>query len=318
MNGYPIYRINLLFIFKTSIMHNIDRTTSEFEFENEFEYEGEGEFEFEGEGEFEFEGEYEGEGEFEFEGELEGEALELELATELLGVSNEMELEQFLGKLFKKVGKGVSNFAKSGVGKSLLGGLKTIAKKALPIAGGALGNFLVPGLGGAIGSKLGSAASNLFELELEGLSNEDREFEVARRFVRLATDATKKATTAARAGAPPKVAAASALKRAAANHAPGLLRKRRGFAGRGAGRMGGGRMGRMGAGRMGGGRMAGGGRAGGGRFGGGMSPGSAGSAAGSPMDAGAATAGGFAADGAGGGYSGTWERQGDAIIVYGA
>jgi len=300
-------------------MHNIDRTTSEFEFENEFEYEGEGEFEFEGEGEFEFEGEYEGEGEFEFEGELEGEALELELATELLGVSNEQELEQFLGKLFKKVGKGVSNFAKSGVGKSLLGGLKTIAKKALPIAGGALGNFLVPGLGGAIGSKLGSAASNLFELELEGLSNEDREFEVARRFVRLATDATKKATTAARAGAPPKVAAASALKRAAANHAPGLLRKRRGFAGRGpGGRMGGGRMGRMGAGRMGGGRMGGGGRAGGGRFGGGAGGGATPGAMGSPADAGQMAGGGFAADGAGGGYSGTWERQGDAIIVYGA
>jgi uncharacterized protein (DUF697 family) len=295
-------------------MHNIDRTTSEFEFENEFEYEGEGEFEFEGEGEFEFEGEYEGE--FEFEGELEGEALELELATELLGVSNEQELEHFLGKLFKKVGKGVSNFAKSGVGKSLLGGLKTIAKKALPIAGGALGNFLVPGLGGAIGSKLGSAASNLFELELEGLSHEDREFEVARRFVRFASDATKKATTAARAGAPPRVAAASALKRAAANHAPGLLRKRRGFGGRGAGRPGAGRMGRMGAGRMGGGA----GRGGAGRFAGG--PGGSAAAAqgaGSPMDAGAMAGGGYAADGMGSGSSsGTWERQGDAIVVYGA
>lgn len=305
-------------------MHNIDRTTSEFEFENEFEYEGEGEFEFEGEGEFEFEGEYEGEGEFEFEGELEGEALELELATELLGVSNEYELEQFIGKLFKKVGKGVSNFAKSGVGKSLLGGLKTIAKKALPIAGGALGNFLVPGLGGAIGSKLGSAASNLFELEFEGLSNEDREFEVARRFVRLASDATKKATTAARAGAPPKVAAASALKRAAASHAPGLLRKRRGFGGRGAGagRMGAGRPGRMGSGRMGGGRMSAGGRAGAGRFAGGGAGGggyASQGAAGSPMDSGAMAGGGFAGDGMGNGApTGTWERQGDAIVVYGA
>jgi len=92
-------------------MHNIDRITNEYEFENAFEFEGEGE------GEFEFEFEGEGEGEFEFEGELEGEAYEMEMATELLGVSNEQELEQFLGKMFKKVASGVSNFAKSGIGK---------------------------------------------------------------------------------------------------------------------------------------------------------------------------------------------------------
>src|SRR5690349_16734082 len=179
-------------------MHNIDRTT------NEYEFEGEGEFEFEGEGEgqFELEGEGEGEFEFEFEGELEGEALELELATELLEVSNEQELEQFLGSIFKKVARGVSNFAKSNIGRGLIGGLKSIAKKALPIAGGALGNFLVPGLGGAIGSKLGGLASNLFEMELEGLSNEDREFEVARRYTRLAMDAARRAVNAANSGAP--------------------------------------------------------------------------------------------------------------------
>jgi uncharacterized protein (DUF697 family) len=202
-------------------MHNIDRTTSEYEFENEFEFEGEGE------GEFEFEGEGEGEFEFEFEGELEGEALELELATELLEVSNEQELEQFLGNVFKKVARGVSSFAKSKIGRGLIGGLKSIAKKALPIAGGALGNFLVPGLGGAIGSKLGGLASNLFELELEGLSNEDREFEVARRFTRLAIDASRRAAAAANTGAPVKRIINNALKQAAYTHAPGLLRKKR-------------------------------------------------------------------------------------------
>lgn len=203
-------------------MHNIDRITNEYEFENAFEFEGEGEGEFA----FEFEGEGEGEGEFEFEGELEGEAYEMEMATELLGVSNEQELEQFLGKMFKKVAKGVSNFAKSGTGKALIGGLKTIAKKALPIAGKALGNFVLPGVGGMIGGKLGSFASNLFELELEGMSNEDREFEVARRFVRFATDATRKAAAGAATGAPASSVVTSSLKQAAFNHAPGLLRKR--------------------------------------------------------------------------------------------
>lgn len=219
-------RNNTFFILKHNAMHNLDRTTNEYEFNNEFEYEGEGEFEFE----------FEGEGEFEFEGELEGEALELELATELLEVTNEYELEQFLGNVFKKIGRGVSSFAKSPIGKGLLGGLKSIAKKALPIAGGALGNLVAPGVGGMIGNKLGSFASSMFEMELEGLSNEDREFEVARRFVRFASDATRRASSAAAAGAPPRAAVGSALKQAAYNHAPGLLRKRRGAGGRYGGR----------------------------------------------------------------------------------
>jgi hypothetical protein len=66
----------------------------------------------------------------------------------------------------------------------------------------------------------------LFELELEGLSNEDREFEVAKRFVRFATDATRRASSAAALGAPARTVVTAALKQAAYNHAPGLLRKR--------------------------------------------------------------------------------------------
>jgi uncharacterized protein (DUF697 family) len=198
-------------------MHNIDLTSHEFEFENEFELEG-GEFEFSHEG-----------GEFELE--FENEAQEMELTTELLEVSNEQEFEQFLGSLISKVAKGAASFAKSGLGKTLIGGLKSIAKKALPIAGGALGNFLVPGLGGAIGSKLGGMASNLFELELEGLSAEDREFEVARRFVQLAADAVRRVASNANSGAPMGTIVTNALKQSAYNYAPGLLKSAMGQAG---------------------------------------------------------------------------------------
>lgn len=178
-------------------------------------------------------GEYEG-GEFEGEGflgdlmgsvtgEIPGEsplneALEMELASELLGVTSEAELEQFLGGLFKKVG----GFFKSGVGRALGGILKGIAKKALPIVGGALGSFVAPGVGTAIGSSLGSMAGKAFGLELEGLSGEDREFEVARRFVRLATTAAQKAALAP-ANMSPHVAARKAVILAARNHAPGLF-----------------------------------------------------------------------------------------------
>jgi len=44
------------------------------------------------------------------------------------------------------------------VGQKLMGSLKGIAKKALPVLGSALGNMIVPGLGGVIGGKLASAA----------------------------------------------------------------------------------------------------------------------------------------------------------------
>jgi hypothetical protein len=121
----------------------------------------------------------------------EAEELELELAAELLEITSEEELDRFLGDVFKKVGGFVSGAVKSPVFKALGGVLKPIAKAALPIAGGALGTLVGGPAGGMIGSKLASAAGNLFGLELEGLSPEDREFEMAKGFVRLASGAAE-------------------------------------------------------------------------------------------------------------------------------
>src|SRR5262249_17289427 len=94
------------------------------------------------------------------------EAEETELAYELLGVSSEEELDQFLGKLFKGVVRGIGKVA-SFAGKALrpLGGiLKGIAKKALPFVGGALGSLIpIPGVGTAVGSALGGALSKALE-----------------------------------------------------------------------------------------------------------------------------------------------------------
>jgi hypothetical protein len=67
-------------------------------------------------------------------------------------------------------------------------------------------------------------AAGVFGLELEGLSPEDKEFEVARHFVRLADAAAQQAL--ARAGQPAAQAAQQALLQAARHHAPGLLRQR--------------------------------------------------------------------------------------------
>lgn len=190
-------------------MHDLDRTFMETEGEFSDEYG------------FELEGEGEGEGETLSEGELN------ELAAELLSVSNEAELEQFLGGILKKVASAAGSFIKSPIGKSLVGALKGAAGKLLPVAGAALGNLVAPGVGGAIGGKLGSMAGSALGLELEGLSSEDREFEVAKQFVRLAADAAKNTVGVT----PPSPQAATqqaqqALKQAAAKFAPGLLNGR--------------------------------------------------------------------------------------------
>ena len=153
--------------------------------------------------------EFEGQADTEIESPLD-EVEEMELAAELLAVSSEEELDQFLGKLFKRAWRGIKKVARP------LGGiLKGIAKKALPFVGGALGSFIpIPGVGTAVGTALGGAASKLLEVDLEGMSPEDQEFELARRFVRLASSAATEAGNAP-VGTNPNVAAAAAVRNAA-------------------------------------------------------------------------------------------------------
>lgn len=195
-------------------MHNFDRTTMEtgYEFENE---------EFESD---EYEYEYEGEGEGEAYAESPfSEAEEMELAAELLSVSDEAELDQFLGKLFRRAGRRLGKFIKSPIGKQLGGILKGAAKQALPMLGGALGNLVAPGVGGALGSQWASKAGSMLGLELEGLSREDQEFEMARQFVRFAGAAAGNAAEVSTATPPPQAAQQAAVS-AAQTYAPGLLK----------------------------------------------------------------------------------------------
>ena len=148
----------------------------------------------------------------------------MELAAELLDVRNEQELDHFLGDLISKVGKGISGFANSAAGKVVGGALKQVAKAALPIAGTALGTFVVGPVGGMLGGKLASAAGDMFGLELEGLSGEDREFETVRRFVRFAGSAVNHAKRSPR-PANPRQVAHTAILNAAQQYAPGLFQR---------------------------------------------------------------------------------------------
>ncbi|MEZ5668716.1 MAG: hypothetical protein R3F55_14995 [Alphaproteobacteria bacterium] len=209
-------------------MHDIDRVQAEALDDSEFDFEADDEF-FEAEADDDAEIVFESdEEEFdEFEAGSGGpfdEATEMELAAELLEVQSDEELEQFLGKLFKRAVRGARRFARSSAGRTLGRALKGVAKKALPVAGRAVGTFFGGPAGGAIGGKVGGFASSLFELELEGMSPEDQEFEVAKRFVRLAGTAAR--ATAARARtSPPTAAAKAGLTAAARQHAPGLARR---------------------------------------------------------------------------------------------
>lgn len=148
------------------------------------------------------------------------EADEMEYASELLGVSNEAELDQFLGDLFKKAAGAVGGFIRSPMGQQLGGALKNIARRALPAVANALGQrFNLPP---EATSAITDAASQIFGLELEGMSPEDQEFETARQFVRLSGEAAKQ--LAQNPNAPtPAAAVQNAINAAAQQYAPGLV-----------------------------------------------------------------------------------------------
>jgi hypothetical protein len=155
-------------------------------------------------------------------GEVFGEGELLELTAELLEINSEEELNYFLGNLVKRAASAIGKVARSPVGQAIGGALKTVAKKALPVAGGALGAWVGGPLGAKIGSGLASAAGSALGLEAEMLSHEDREFEGAKQFVRLAGD-TVRNTLNAPPGTDPRVAAQNAAVQAAKTLAPGLL-----------------------------------------------------------------------------------------------
>lgn len=184
-------------------MHDLDRTLLETESSAAFPYPGEL-------------------GSSEFEGPL-SPAQETEFASRLLEVSNDRELEQFLGDVLKTVGRTVGRFASSDTGRAVGGLLKSAVKQVLPTAGRAVGDWVSPG-GGDLGSQLATQAGQLLGLELEGLSEEDREFEASRQLVRLASSAAEQASHAPH-NADPAAVARQAVATAARQYAPGLLRR---------------------------------------------------------------------------------------------
>jgi hypothetical protein len=129
------------------------------------------------------------------EGPVFNEATEYELAMELLSVNSEEELDLFLGRLVKGAWKGLKKVGR-GLIRPLGKVLKGVAKAALPFVGGALGSLIpVPGVGTALGTALGGAVSKA--LESEHADGHEQEVDMARRFVRLAGVAARRAARVA-------------------------------------------------------------------------------------------------------------------------
>lgn len=144
---------------------------------------------------------------------------EMETAAGLLGIRSDAELDRFLGNLFARTLRGASAFAASPAGQQAMGLLKATAKQALPQIGRAVGAAVGGTSGAAQGQRLADDAGRLMGLELEGLSHEDSEFEVARQWARLAQD-TLRPLDPRRASARQ---ARHAFRQAARQHAPGLF-----------------------------------------------------------------------------------------------
>ena len=170
-----------------------------------------------------------GQGEYWGEQESLREMEELAQAAELSAITNEQELDQFLGDLINDIGRSVKGFANSAAGQAVGGILKSAAKQVLPLGGAALGGLVGGPAGAMIGSQLASGAGQIFGLELGEMSPVDHRFETNKRFLRFARNAVKR-TTEANPDLPPIEQAKSAVVEAAKQDAPGLVAAAQGIA----------------------------------------------------------------------------------------
>ena len=146
-----------------------------------------------------------------------GEAENITRAWELLDVTSEAELRKFLRELVTASGRRSGGLSGE-VQRALIHRLAKTAEQTLPTLAGILGGSA--DVGGWQTSPT-AMASRVYGLSLEGISAEDRDYEIARQFVRFAEAATTQAAQR-KAPAPAASTANAALMAAAMEYAPGL------------------------------------------------------------------------------------------------
>src|SRR5688572_1784664 len=107
-----------------------------------------------------------------------------ELAVDLLSVANETELDPFLDRLMRRTTRATGVRIRESVAGRLKQIFRATAVNAMPQAHAAAARSR---------ARFAQAASRFFGLELEGLSAEDQELQIAKGFVRFAHEATRNA-----------------------------------------------------------------------------------------------------------------------------
>jgi hypothetical protein len=122
-----------------------------------------------------------------------GESQELELASRLLEVVNDEQLDQFLSDLIRKGGTATGSVVAPSDRRAIKDVLKGAIYRILPMRSVEHGSTRHSSVGAQLSSGLSSLSGQVLGLELEGLSPEDREFEAIRQFVRFAGETVKNA-----------------------------------------------------------------------------------------------------------------------------
>jgi hypothetical protein len=111
-----------------------------------------------------------------------------ELAARLLDVISESDLKEFIAGLVAETGGNAGRRMGGDVNRALVESLMTTAARTLPALAVALDDDRRPAA-----SVAAQSAARTFGVEAEGLSPEDRDFEIARRFVGFAQAQTARA-----------------------------------------------------------------------------------------------------------------------------
>jgi hypothetical protein len=145
---------------------------------------------------------------------------DIEQASRLLDVTNETQLEAYLRRLIDEVARRSGRALPAKAAQAVLAVVKKTAEQTLPTLAPAFGRG--DGLASRLGSSPVATAARVYGLELEGLSAEDRDFEIARQLVQFAESAAHRAASSP-AAAPDAAAVHAAVEGAAREFAPGLL-----------------------------------------------------------------------------------------------
>ncbi|WDZ82901.1 hypothetical protein [Micromonospora cathayae] len=150
------------------------------------------------------------------------ENMELEFATRLLDATGEDELDRLVADLLGSAPRGGARFARTREGRQIGGILRDAASRVQPILSRGRDRPVGWNTGRGPVDPVAPAARRYFGVNVEGLSPEDQELELARSFVRFAREAVHETERRAGSGPPGRVVHHAAV--TAANHlAPGLI-----------------------------------------------------------------------------------------------